>query len=426
MTDRAVMAEVVAVGTELLLGQIDNTNARWISERLAGAGVDVLHHSVVGDILPRIADALRLAATRADVVVVTGGLGPTEDDLTRDALALVMDAPLERHPELESWLRERFAGFSSRPMPENNLRQADVPKGARTIENDRGSAPGLIAELPTGATVYAVPGVPGEMVAMLERSVLPELRERSGAVIVSRVLRLTGMGESAVAEVLRDLFEASANPSVAYLASIGEVKVRLTAKAATVQEAGRLLGPLAEEVRGRLSDVVFSSQDETLEEVVLRLLGERGLRLACAESLTGGGVAARLTRPPGASASFLGSAVVYTAEEKQRVLGVSRETIEGPGVVSEACARELAAGARRLFGADVAVSFTGAAGPEPHAGAEPGTVWIGLDAGEVVHARGIRLSGDRERIRGWSAQAGLDLVRRYLDGSSLPVSDSAI
>ncbi|MGZ4150168.1 MAG: competence/damage-inducible protein A, partial [Actinomycetota bacterium] len=389
-------------------------------------GVDVLHHTVVGDNLHRIVDALRLAATRADVVLVTGGLGPTEDDLTRDALALVMDAPLERSPELEAWLRDRFAGFSSRPMPENNLRQADVPKGARSIPNDRGSAPGLVAELPTGATVYAVPGVPGEMVAMFERSILPELRARSGGVIVSRVLRLTGMGESAVAEVLRDLFEASSNPSVAYLASIGEVKVRLTAKAPTVQEAGRLLGPLAEEVRGRLGDVVFSTEDETLEEVVLRLLRERGLTLACAESLTGGGVSARLTRPPGASASFLGGAVVYMAEEKERVLGVSPETIARAGVVSEACAREMASGARRLFRADVALSLTGAAGPEAHGGAEPGTVWIALDAGEVTHARGIRLTGERERIRGWSAQAGLDLVRRHLDGSPLPVSDSAI
>ncbi|MGE5226088.1 MAG: competence/damage-inducible protein A [Planctomycetaceae bacterium] len=419
-------AEVVAVGTELLLGQIDNTNARWISERLAAAGVDVLHHTVVGDNLRRIVDALHLAATRADVVLVTGGLGPTEDDLTRDALAMVMDAPLERSADLEAWLRERFAGISSRPMPANNLRQADVPKGARPIPNDRGSAPGLVAELPTGAVVYAVPGVPGEMVAMFEQTVLPELRARTGAVLVSRVLRLTGMGESAVAEVLHDLFEASANPSVAYLAGTGEVKVRLTAKAATAEEAGRLLGPLAEEVRGRLGDVVFTTEDETLEEVVLRLLRERGLRLACAESLTGGAVSARLTRPPGASASFLGGAVVYAAEEKRRVLGVSRETIEGPGVVSEACARELAAGARRLFEADVALALTGAAGPEPHGGAEPGTVWIALEAADVAHARGLRLPGERERVRGWAAQAGLDLVRRYLDGSALPVSDAVI
>jgi nicotinamide-nucleotide amidase len=207
---------------------------------------------------------------------------------------------------------------------------------------------------------------------------------------------------------------------------MGEVKVRLTAKAATAGEAGRLLGPLADEVRGRLGDVVYSTQDETLEEVVLRLCRERGLTIACAESFTGGEVAARLTRPAGASAAFVGAAVVYTAEEKRRVLGVSSETIEGPGVVSEACAREMAAGARRLFGADLAVSFTGAAGPEPHAGAAPGTVWIALDAGEVTHARGLRLTGERERIRAWSAQAGLDLVRRHLDGSALPVAETAI
>jgi nicotinamide-nucleotide amidase len=259
---------------------------------------------------------------------------------------------------------------------------------------------------------------------MMEGTILPELSALAGpATIVSRTLRCTGIGESRVAELLRDLFEASANPSVAYLASSGEVKVRLTAKASSEAEAKALLGPLADEVRVRLGPTVFSTDDETLEEAIGRLLIERGLTLACAESITGGAVGARISAVPGASRYFLGSAVVYTASAKQAVLGVRGETLEGPGPVSEACALEMAAGARRVFGSGVAVALTGAAGPEPHGGAAPGTVWVALDAGDVRHARGFEASGERDRIRRWAEQAGLDLVRRYLDGSPLPDGD---
>ena len=421
-----VKAELVGVGTELLLGQIANTNAKWMVERLAEIGVDVLYHQVVGDNADRIAEVLRLACSRADAVLVTGGLGPTEDDITRDVLADLLGTPMMRVPEIETYLRERFAGFGSGDMPANNLRQADVPEGGRFIMPERGTAPGLIADV-EGATVYAMPGVPAEMVEMMESTILPELASRVGtAVLRSHTLRCTGIGESRVAEVLHDLFEASANPSLAYLASAGEVKVRLTANGDTVDAAEALIEPLAAQVRARLGDVVFTEADEGLEQTVMRLLRETGRAIACAESLTGGSVAARLTRAEGASASFVGSAVVYTAEAKQRVLGVSRETIDGPGVVSEACAREMAAGARALYGTDVAISLTGAAGPEPHGGAEPGTVWIALDAADVRHARGYRSTGDRDRVRRWAEQAALDLVRRYLDGSELPTSDRLI
>jgi nicotinamide-nucleotide amidase len=424
---RSVGVEVVGVGTELLLGQIANTNARWIGERLAEIGADVLFHQVVGDNLDRIVRVLELAAARADVVLVTGGLGPTEDDITRDAIAGVMGVPLERDPALERWLLDRFAGFSGGAMPLNNLRQADAPRGARTIENDRGSAPGIVADLPGGARLYAMPGVPSEMHAMMHGTVLPELRERIGvAVVRSRTLRCVGIGESRVAEILADLFRASSNPSLAYLASAGEVKVRLTAKADTVELAESMIAPVAAEVHRRLGDVVFSVDDETLEQAVSRLLLASGRRLACAESLTGGSVGARMTTAEGASKVFVGSAVVYTAEAKHRLLGVSRETIEGPGVVSRACALEMAAGARRVYGADVAVSLTGAAGPDPHDGAPPGTVWLGLDADGVSHARGYVAPGERARVRRWAEQAALDLVRRHLEGIALPESDRII
>jgi nicotinamide-nucleotide amidase len=420
-----VRAEIVAVGTELLLGQIANTNARWMSERLAGVGVDVLHHQVVGDNLDRIVEALRSATDRVDVVLVTGGLGPTQDDVTRDAIARLLDAGMQRDAGIEHMLRQRFRTFSPEPMPDSNLRQADVPTGARTIMPRRGTAPGLVAKLP-GSVIYAMPGVPLEMQEMMDETILPELAERAGGAIVSRVIRLTGTGESRVAELLADLYESSVNPTVAYLAAVGEVKVRLTAKASTGQEAGRLLAPLVDEVRSRLGDVVFTTEDEPLEEVVLRLLRAKELTLACAESLTGGSVGARLTGPPGASSSFVGSAVVYTERAKAEVLGVSRETLGGEGVVSEQCAREMAAGARRTFGADVALAFTGAAGPEAHGGKPPGTVWLALDAGEVTHARGVHVPGERDRVIRWAAQGGLDLARRYLEGVRLPVSDTTI
>ena len=412
-------AEIVAVGTEILLGQIPNSNAQWIGERLAAIGVDVLYQQAVGDNVDRIADAISLAASRADVVIVTGGLGPTQDDVTRESLAKAAGVELERRPELEQAIRDTFAR-ASREMPESNLVQADVPAGARPIQAERGTAPGVVLDL-DGTRVYALPGVPAEMREMMERTVLPELESLAGpATIVSRTIRCVGIAESRVAEMLDDLFHGSTNPTVAYLAGGGEVRVRLTAKAASVEEAGALLAPLAREVAERIGEFVTSTSDEELEEVIGRLLRAAGKTIACAESLTGGALSARLARAPGASDYLLGSAVSYSIEAKRTILGVSQETIDGPGVVSRECAAEMAAGARRLFGADVALSTTGAAGPEPHDGAPPGTVWVAIDTRDVVHQRRIRAPGDREMVVRWSEQAALDLARRLLEGLPLP------
>ena len=418
--------EVVAVGTELLLGQISNTNARWMSERLAEVGADVAQHQAVGDNMGRIVEALRLAVSRSDVVLVTGGLGPTQDDITRDALAQLMGAAMDRVPEIEELLRDKFAGFGRGPMPSNNLRQAEVPRGARWIKPELGTAPGLIAELGK-VRVYLVPGVPAEMMEMMGSTILPEIASLAGAGVVrSKTLRCTGIGESKVAELIADLFESSSNPSLAYLASSGEVKVRITARAPSIEEADSLIAPLASAVTMRLGDVVFTQDDESLEQAVGRLLLDRSKTLACAESLTGGGVGARLTSVPGSSEYFIGSAVVYTETAKREVLGVSAETLEKEGAVSRACAREMAAGARTLFRADVALALTGAAGPQSHAGAEPGTVWLALDAPDLKHARGYVSAGGRQRVRTWAEQAGLDLVRRYLEGRPLPGGDRVI
>ena len=418
-------AEILGVGTELLLGQIANTNAQWISERLAEIGVDVFRHEVVGDNAQRIVDAFTLAARRADVVIATGGLGPTQDDITRPALAAAAGLELVRDPEISDALRERFARMG-REMPETNLLQADVPEGARYIAPRRGSAPGLVVQIGK-ARVYALPGVPAEMREMMEGTVLLELGELVGpSGIASRVLRCVGMAESRIAELLDDLFTGSTNPTVAYLAGSGEVKIRLTAKAASLGEAQELIRPLADEMVARLGDVVFTTGDEELEQVVGRELRARGLTVACAESVTGGGLASRLSSAPGSSAFFRGSAVCYSAQAKTDVLGVSQATIDGFGVVSEACAREMAAGARRIFSADVGIATTGVAGPEPHGGEPPGRVWIALDAGDVTHPRGMRLPGDREQVRCWTEEAALDLVRRFLTGKPLPHDERAI
>ena len=409
-------AELIGIGTELLLGQICNNNAQWMSQELAKIGVDVLHHQAVGDNVGRMEAAFRLALDRADVVIATGGLGPTQDDITREGLAAALGVRLIRHPEIEAFLRAKFSRLG-REMPEINLIQADVPEGARYILPERGTAPGLVIERPEGKRVYAVPGVPAEMREMMIGTILPELASLAGpAALLSRTVRATGIAESKVAELLDDLFRSSTNPTVAYLASSGEVKVRLTAKAPSRDAAEELLDPLVGEVRRRLGGFVFTTEDQELEQVVGRMLVERGMKISCAESLTGGSLGVRLSTAAGASEYFKGSAVTYTAEVKQKVLGVRKETIEGPGVVSEECAVEMARGARALFDSDVAVALTGVAGPEPHDEKPPGTVCIGLSAADGDDSRCFRAPGDREQVRRWAEQAGLDMVRRYLEG----------
>lgn len=406
-------AEIVAVGTELLLGQIANTNAKELSERLAETGLDVLHHQAVGDNVERIAAAVELALSRADVVVVTGGLGPTGDDVTREGLARAFGVGLERRAEIEEFLREKFRRLE-RAMPESNLRQAQVPGGARYVLPDRGTAPGLV--LRRGEqVVYSIPGVPAEMREMLEGTILPELRERAGeSTIASRVIKTAGMAEAKVAELLDDLFEGSANPTVAYLAGSGEVRVRLTAKAASRTQALDLIAPVEEEVRTRLGPAVYGSDDDLLESVIGRMLQDRGWRVACAESLTGGALGARLTEVPGASLWFAGSAVCYTNEAKAEVLGVPLDVLEGPGAVSEASARAMAEGARRIYHAEVGVALTGVAGPDEQEGLPPGTVWVAVIGGGGEEVRKIVAPGDREGVRRWAVQTALILLRKVL------------
>jgi nicotinamide-nucleotide amidase len=414
-----VRCEIVGVGTELLLGQIVNTNAAWIGQRLADVGWDCLRHTSVGDNQARIAEVVREALGRADAVIVTGGLGPTQDDITREALAEVAGVPLVRRPELEEWLRERFARMGIARMAAMNLRQADVPEGARYIDNPRGSAPGLIVEV-GGKPVYAVPGVPREMEGMLERVVLPDLAARAGEgrAIVSRVLRTAGVGESRLAERLTPLWESAGAGQVtlAYLASAGEVRVRLTAVGATRQGALAEIAPLEAKVREELGEVVYGVDNETLEEAVGRLLRERDATVATAESLTGGLLGGRATAVAGASDYYLGGIVAYATEAKAALLGVDRELLASEGPVSEAAAGAMAEGARRAFGADLGLATTGVAGPAEQDGRPVGTLCLGVadDAGTVTAT--LRAPGDRTQVRNWAVTVALDLLRRRLEG----------
>ena len=405
---------VVAVGTELLLGQIVDTNSSWIGERLAANGVDSLIQYKVGDNLDRVVSVLRRALDDADAVVVCGGLGPTHDDLTRDAIAAVMGVELAPDDAAADVIREIFASRGRR-MPDNNLRQAMVPVGATVIPQTRGTAPGLIC--PVGdKVIYAVPGVPHEMHDMLERAVLPDLRRRGGddKVIVSRVLRTWGESESGLNERLDPVIaelEAAGNPTLAFLASGWEgLKIRLTAKAGTIAEASALIEHWEAAVRERVGEVVFGVDDDTMESVVLSMLAARGWTLGVAESVTGGLVSGRLTAVPGASRVLRGSVVSYASDVKFDLLGVTR----GP-VVSESAAVEMAEGVRRIVGADVGVALTGVAGPDEQDGQPVGTLWVGVSvSGRSAEAVHLRMPGQRDQMRQMSVISALDLLRRRL------------
>ncbi len=406
-----MIVEVIAVGTELLFGQIINTNTATIGAALAERGFDAHFQQTVGDNLERIASSISTALDRADAVILTGGIGPTQDDITREAVCAATGLPMVFNEEYADRLREWWAG-RGRTMPKSNLRQAYHPEGAELMMNPRGTAPGL-AISHRGKLIFCVPGVPAEMEFLLANDVIPRLVAASGEekVIVSRLIRTWGRSESDVAETLDDLFEG-ANPSIAFLASASEIKVRVTAKADSTVEALALIEPVETEVRSRLGNTVFGTDDETIERVLLRLLSDLGYTIGTAESMTGGLVAARLTDLPGSSAVVRGGLVAYTNELKQRLLGV--EDISS--VVDAATAVEMATGAQSLLDVDVAVAVTGSAGPDPLE-KPPGTVVIAVATPEDARAKELRYSGDRERIRAYGTTAALQLARLALIGS---------
>jgi nicotinamide-nucleotide amidase len=408
-----VNCEVVAVGTELLLGQIVDTNSSWIGEQLAMAGIDSFFQTKVGDNWDRIKGALELALSRSDAVIVCGGLGPTQDDITRDVIADLMGVPLEEDPEVIEKLLQVF-GSRGRDMPRNNLRQALVPVGASRIAQQPGTAPGLVC--PVGdKVIFAVPGVPWEMQEMVSGTVIPELRRLAGdtGVIRSRTLRTWGHSESGIAEMLGDRLDhldGTGHATIAFLASgIEGLKVRITAKAPTEEEVEAVLAAEVDEVASILADYTFSTDDESMESVVLDLLRQQGLTLGTAESLTGGLIASRLTSVPGASDVFRGGVVSYASEVKYDVLGVP----EGP-VVTEEAAAAMSEGACRVLGCDVALAVTGVAGPAEQEGLPAGTVFFATTVDGVTETGMIRFPFDRERTRQFTVITVLSNLRRRL------------
>lgn len=412
--------EVVAIGTELLLGQIVDTNSSWIGQELAAAGLNSHFQTKVGDNPDRIRAVLRQAIDRSDAVICCGGLGPTQDDITRDMIAEMMGVELEYQSDIGDRIRHMFES-RGREMPEINLRQAMMPVGASALAEQPGTAPGLRCSVTAAdgseRLLYAVPGVPYEMKEMMTGSVIPELRRLSGdeSVIKSRVIRTWGASESGLAEILADRIDAldeAGNPTLAFLASgVEGLKVRITAKAANEEAVVAMLDAEQQILEPLIGHVIFGFDDDNMEAVVIRMLTEANLTLAVAESVTGGYVAGRLCAVPGASKAFRGGVVAYHPEVKFDVLDVP----EGP-VVTEETAIAMAEGVRAKLGADIGIATTGVAGPDESEGKAVGTVCVAIVQAAGKHSATLTLPGDRERIRQYSAISLLDMLRRQLAG----------
>ena len=412
-------AELIAVGTELLLGNIANTDAQMLSQGLSALGINVYYHTVVGDNPQRLRAAVELAKSRADILITTGGLGPTCDDLTKNVLAecfgkkLVFHAPSARR--IEAYFERLHAG---RPMTENNYQQAMLPEGCTVLDNDWGTAPGVAFEA-DGVRVIMLPGPPRECRAMFTHRVIPYLKSLADGVIVSRTLKLFGIGESSMEAQLREEMEAMTNPTLAPYAKEGECELRVTAKAATAEEAQALLQPTVDQIKALFGSKGYGGDVPSLEAVVEDLLRQKGMTLGTAESCTGGLMAKRLTDVPGASQVFKGGVVSYTNEVKHGVLGVPQDMLDQFGAVSAPVAAAMAEGARRALGCDVALSSTGVAGPDrDDRGNEVGTMFVAIATAEGTHVKELHLGARpvRARLRTQTASHAFDLARRYLSG----------
>lgn len=407
-------AEIIAVGSELLSGGVTNTNARFLSELLTAAGVDVLYHTAVGDDAPRLEAAVNAARRRAELLVFTGGLGPTCDDMTKTAVCAALDTPLVFHPEVVEEIQRYFDTVFRREMPACNLQQAYLPAGCTVFHNPVGTAPGC-AFSAGGVSAVLLPGVPSECRYLAEHCLLPYLEQLHRQVIRAHDLRIFGLTEPQVQELLGDLLHQEDDLTLAPYAGSGEVSLHLSARAADAAACEARMAPLLAEVRRRLGSCLYGVDISGLEEAVFRLCREKHLTLSAAESCTGGLIAKRLTDLPGASQVFLGGVVSYTNGVKQHALGVPASLLEACGAVSAPVARAMAVGVRVLTGSDLALSVTGLAGPDGDDRGNPvGTVFTALSAPEGTFVRRLSLGGSRERIRTLSAHHALDLLRRYL------------
>ena len=403
--------EILSIGTEMLLGQIVDTNANYLAQQLPALGLELYYVSQIGDNLQRLTDAFRRALERSDVIITTGGLGPTEDDLTREAIAALFDEPLVRQPELEAQLREFFVR-RGRTMPERNVKQATLIASSSALPNPVGTAPGWWVER-DGKVIVSMPGVPHEMFKMWEEQALPRLAKRiSGGMIVSRILKLVGIGESHAEEAVGELTR-SMNPTLATYAKSDGIHLRLTAKAPTRSEALALLDRFEPQVRERVGEWLYGTDSESFPAVVGQLLRSRGLRLAVAESATGGQLASLITEAPGASDYFVGGFTVYSRESKA-ALGVSPEILDRYGTVAQATTQALARAARERTGADVAVATTGVAGPDPSEEKPVGLLHMVVDIQGRQTCQETRYSTTRTEYKRRGALEALHLLWREL------------
>lgn len=412
-------AEIISVGTELLLGSTINTDAADVAVLLSEYGIDVYWQTVVGDNPGRVIEAVRRAKDRADLIITTGGLGPTCDDLTKSALAEAFGMKLELNTEEEAWLRDIFKKRGYPRLTPNNLQQVWLPEGSRALRNDWGTAPGCYFEC-GGVRVIMLPGPPREIRPLLEYRVRPILAELSDAVIASHNVHFYGIGESEMEYRLRDYMQELTNPTLAPYAKSGECLVRVTAKARTAEEAEEMMAPVIERVKAMFGDLVYAVDGKDIAEHTVKLLIEKGATIAAAESCTGGELEGRITDIPGASAALKGGVVVYTNEAKHLLLGIPTETLDKYGAVSREVAAELAERVRLKLGADLGVGVTGLAGPDGDGVHPVGTVFVSLSDGKRTWVREKHINDrDRKTVRLYACQNVFDMVRRYLAG--LPV-----
>lgn len=410
-----MIVELVSTGTELLLGQITNTNAPFLAKQLNALGFDVLYQSVVGDNRKRMSQVIETALARADIVITSGGLGPTQGDITKEVVAGIVNRPLVLH---EPSLKKIECYFSHRhlEMPANNKRQAMVPESALIVGNDKGTAPGVIVEY-DNKVIINLPGPPHELEPMFTHSIAPYLQQRFGTqgVIVSRMLHTCGISESLLEEEIKDIILEQGNPTIALLAKKGEIQIRLTAKATTQDEALILISELEQHITNRVGRYIFAINNQTMETVVGGLLKNKSLTLALAESCTGGLVSSRITDIPGSSDYFIGSIICYSNQIKLDEIGVPAEIIDCQGAVSEETARAMAMGIRNKFKANIGVGVTGIAGPGGATSMKPvGLVYIAIDGDNGQSCAKYNFYGERTDIKYRTSQAVLDIIRKYV------------
>ena len=410
-----MVVELISVGTELLLGNIVKTNTQFLAEKCALLGLTMYHQVTVGDNHDRLAEVIRTALKRSDVIILTGGLGPTEDDLTKEVCAEVMGFPLVEDTHTHERIEEYFRNNIYKVIPDNNWKQAIVPAGCIVLDNDNGTAPGLILEK-YGKSAILLPGPPNELYPLFMNQVYPYLQKLQPEVIRSQMVKICGVGESQVEDKILDLIDKQQNPTIATYAKTGEVHIRVTAKAATEEDAKKLVKPVVKEIKNRFGDYVYSTkEEETLEQAVVRLLKKYELTVTTAESCTGGLLAGRIINVPGASEVYNEGFITYSNKAKRKYLDVSKSTLKKYGAVSEQTAREMATGGVFATDSDACVAVTGLAGPDGGSEEKPvGLVYIATYMKDKVNVQKYQFKGNRAKIREQAVVKGLDLLRRSI------------